>query len=300
MSQKNLNILKNLEENYGNLSKLELEKLSSFLSKNFKNQIRIQLNRKVSTSYLNWLYNKNPNGKAITYNIYNHNQDIIAHFALVPIFVIYKKKKYKSALTVFTGVDKRYRSLQIFHKIGTKTIKLAKDRGFKFIIGVANDISAELFDKCFKFKSICKLDFKIGLKSIEDYDLSHDFKVYFNDEILGWRLRNPRFKYRIFSCDDKFKIFNDIYKVFNIEMGSFYKQDALSLMGKLNQLNLKLNPLNIWIGLNNNHKKNIFSFNLPKILKPSGFNFIIKDLTADETYIEKKDIKFNLIDYDVY
>ena len=76
----------------------ELESLSIFLSRIFKKSLYFQLKKNYSVEFLNWLYNENPNGKAITYNVYDHNNDIIAHFALVPIFVIYKKKNTKVRL----------------------------------------------------------------------------------------------------------------------------------------------------------------------------------------------------------
>ena len=66
----------------------------------------------------------------------------------------------------------------------------------------------------------------------------------------------------------------------------------------LNEYNL--NPLNMWMGLNNNLKKTKISFNFPNILKPSPCNFIIKDLESEKTNLSKKDIKFNLIDYEVF
>ena len=42
------------------------------------------------------------------------------------------------------------------------------------------------------------------------------------------------------------------------------------------------------------------SFDFPNILKPSILNFIVKDLENEETNLNKEDIKFNLIDYEMY
>ena len=56
----------------------------------------------------------------------------------------------------------------------------------------------------------------------------------------------------------------------------------------------------MWIGLNNNLKNIKMSFNFPEILKPSPCNLIIKDLESKETKIRKEDIRFNLIDYEMY
>ena len=55
----------------------ELKKLSTFLSKIFKKNLSFQLKNKFSAEFLNWLYNENPNGKAIVNNVYE-DEKIIA------------------------------------------------------------------------------------------------------------------------------------------------------------------------------------------------------------------------------
>ena len=61
-----------------------------------------------------------------------------------------------------------------------------------------------------------------------------------------------------------------------------------------------LNPFNMWIGLNNNLENELMTFNFPQIFKPSNLNLIIKDLNSGETDLKKKDIKFNLIDFEIF
>ena len=101
----NINTVKNLKESYGTLSKEEIKNLSILLSQVFK--------KKISTSFLNWLYNDNPNGKAITYNFID-NEKIVAHFSLIPITIIYNKSYFKAALSVLTAIHEDYRGLYIF------------------------------------------------------------------------------------------------------------------------------------------------------------------------------------------
>ena len=77
-----------------NLTLNELEKLSTFLNKIFKKSLNFQLKNSYSVEFLNWLYNENPNGKAIINNVYK-DKKIIAHFALVPAKVKFNNKIYK-------------------------------------------------------------------------------------------------------------------------------------------------------------------------------------------------------------
>ncbi len=280
----------------------ELEKLSTFLSKIFKKNLNFQLKNKFSAKFLNWLYNQNPNGKAIVNNIYEDDK-IIAHFALIPILVLYKKEIYKSALSVFTAVDEKNRGLYFFHKLASKSFDIAKSNGIRFIIGVSNQISSELFVKCFNFKLISPLDVKIGLSKFnEKNDFPHNFQVFKDKNTLNWRLNNPRFKYQIYKQkkQKKFIIFNNHYKLFKIHMGFFSTEDLNFQNKTYLKTTYNLNPLNMWIGLNNNLEDKLMSFSFPEILKPSPLNLIIKDLNSKETKLSKKDIKFNLIDFEIF
>ena len=282
-----------------NLTINELEKLSIFLSGIFKKSLNFQLKKSFSVEFLNWLYNENPNGKAIINNVHK-DEKIIAHFALVPNTVIFNNKTYKSALTVFTAVDENHRGLH-FLKLGCKSFERAKLEGIRFIIGVANETSSELYVKCFKFKLISPLAVKIGLSKIQEKNnLPHKFEILRDKSTIEWRLSNPRFKYQIYKENEKSIIFNNNYKLFKMNMGYIFNKD-LDLQNKILSKNThNLNPFNMWIGLNNNLKNTKMSFNFPDVLKPSPLNLIVKDLKSEETNLSKEDIKFNLIDYEMY
>ena len=283
-----------------NLTIKELEKLSIFLSRIFKKSLNFQLKNSYSVEFLDWLYNKNPNGKAIINNVYE-DEKIIAHFALVPITVLFNNKTYKSALSVFTSVDENHRNLYFFHQLASKSFELAKLEGIRFIMSVANEISSELYVKCFKFKLISPLAVKIGLSKFQEKNnLPHKFEILRDKTTLEWRLSNPRFKYQIYKENEKCIIFNNNYKLFKMNMGYISNKD-LDLQNKIiSKDTYNLNPFNMWIGLNNNLKNTKMSFNFPEILKPSPSNLIIKDLKSEETNLSKEDIKFNLIDYEMY
>ena len=283
-----------------NLTIEELKKLSIFLSKIFKKSLNFQLKKSFSVEFLNWLYNENPNGKAIINNVYE-DKKIIAHFALVPITVLYNNKTYKSALSVFNAVDENHRNLYLFHQLASKSFELAKKEDIKFIMSVASEASSELYVRCFKFKLISPLAVKIGLSKFQEKNnLPHKFEILRDKTTLKWRLSNPRFKYQIYKENEKYIIFNNNYKLFKMNMGYISNKD-LDLQNKIASKNTyNLNPFNMWMGLNNNLKSTKMSFNFPEILKPSPSNFIIKDLKSEETNLRKEDIKFNLIDYEVF
>ena len=283
-----------------NLTIKELEKISIFLSRIFKKSLNFQLKSSFSVQFLNWLYNENPNGKAIVNNVYE-NEKIIAHFALVPIKVLYNGKAYKSALSVFNAVDENHRNLYLFYQLASKSFEIAKLENIKFVMSVASEASSKLYVKCFKFKLISPLKVQIGLSKFQEKNNQpHKFEVLRDKTTLKWRLNNPRFKYQIYKENHRSIIFNNNYKLFKMNMGYVNNKEVDPLNEIISKSTFNLNPINIWMGLNNNLKNINMSFDFPEILKPSPSNFIIKDLKSKETNLSKEDIKFNLIDYEVF
>ena len=148
---------KNLIENYGNLSEEELKKLSKLFKRVFKKDF--------SYHFLNWFYNKNPNGPALTFNAC-YEDKIVGHYSLIPIKIKLKDEEHDAALSVFTAIDKDHRGLYLFNNLAKKTFELAKSKGIKYIIGVSNQMSTKLFVRYFKFKLISQLDVKFGFGNI--------------------------------------------------------------------------------------------------------------------------------------
>ena len=224
-----------------------------------------------------------------------------AHFALVPIKVLYNGKAYKSALSVFNAVDENHRNLYLFYQLASKSFEIAKLENIKFVMSVASEASSKLYVKCFKFKLISPLKVQIGLSKFQEKNNQpHKFEVLRDKTTLKWRLNNPRFKYQIYKENHRSIIFNNNYKLFKMNMGYVNNKEVDPLNEIISKSTFNLNPINIWMGLNNNLKNINMSFDFPEILKPSPSNFIIKDLKSKETNLSKEDIKFNLIDYEVF
>ena len=284
--------LKPLIENYGDLSTEELKKLSKLFKIVFKKNFSYQ--------FLDWFYNKNPNGPALTYNA-SYEQDIIGHYSLVPIKIKLNGKEHSAALSVFTAVDKEYRGLYLFNKLAKKTFELAKSKGIKYIIGVSNQISTKLFVRYFNFKLISQLDVKFGIGNINKIKANNKFEVAWNDRSLLWRLQNPRFNYQIYNLGENFFVYNNFYKLFKIHLGEFKNAKFPNVLENYyTKTNFRL--FNLRIGLGHYDWKNSLYFNFPEKLKPAPLNFIIKNIfdEKDEVILEKKDIEFQLIDFDIF
>ena len=284
--------IKEIKIEEGKLIEKEFEDLSNLFKKVFK--------KKFSPEFLKWYYLLNPNGPALTNNAY-FNDKLIGHYALIPIRIKLYKKEFDAVLSVFTAIDENFRGLYLFNELANKTFKLAKDKGKEFIIGVSNQISTKLFVRYFKFELISQLDVKFGIGKIKKLQNLNNFKVLWNEESLSWRLKNPRFNYQSNLHKNEFLIYNNLYSFFKIEMGRFSKNKFLNTFkNHKNKFNFRL--FNLWIGLGNYKWKNTLYFDFPEKLKPAPLNFIIKDI-SDKNHnitINKEDVDFQLIDFDIF
>jgi len=276
----------------GNLDTEEFVELSKLFKRVFKKNISIE--------FLNWYYCENPNGNAISNNILL-NQKIIGHYALIPIKINLFNRIVKAGLSVFTAIDEEYRGLYLFNKITNATYQNAKDIGIEFVIGVSNNLSTKLFLRYFKFKLISQLDVKIGVGNLKKIKQVTDFKLFWNNESIKWRLRNPNFKYKIKIHNKNFSIYNDFYKFFSIHMGNFFIKEFPDLEYKY-FTKKNFNLLNLWVGLGSFDWKNALYYNLPEKLKPAPLNLIMKNLKEKDNFNfpKKENIEFKLVDFDIF
>ena len=131
---------KNETIKFGKLNKNELYKLVDLLNIVFPNQNSIKF------EYLDWLYNSNPDGKAVTYNVWMNN-NIVAHYAVIPTNLHLFGKKTSGLLSLNTAVHPNFKGKRYFTKLANLTYKKAKELGFKFVIGVANAASTPIQKK---------------------------------------------------------------------------------------------------------------------------------------------------------
>lgn len=281
--------MENLNYFYGTNSKDEILKLSILLKKVFKKNFDIR--------YLEWLYNKNPNGKAISYNIENKNE-IVGHYVIIPVELNINGIKERSALSLNTAVNNNFRGKGFFKIMAKKTYEKAKELGIKYIIAVANSQSTKLFFRHFNFENLGQLDVKIGIGNIKKKSSQKkNLEFLWNSESLCWRIINPKHKYFIKDNNNKTEIYLKKFNFLDIFLGEFKKDLILNLR----QNAKKYNFLKLYIGLGNYDWKKSFYVNLPNFLRPSPLNLILKNISSNESVNIKKDEVFlQLIDFDAF
>jgi GNAT superfamily N-acetyltransferase len=241
-----------------------------------------------SKEYITWLYKNNPFGEAVGFDAYD-GDILAAHYVTTPVCYTYKGKKIKGLLSLNTATHPDYQGKGMFTKLADQTYKYAAENGFEFVIGVANQNSTHGFLKKLGFKLISPLDvYLIMGNAIRPLVNPADFFTScVDDNYIKWRMANPQGKY-----------FTDLGLHFSLThnatidvcMGTKYKAEQKSRRSP---------KIRMSMGVNNTPKA-LLKFKLPDRLKPSPLNLILKPLSADFPDLQKKDIFFEVIDFDAY
>ena len=246
---------------------------------------------KFSTEYLKWQYVENPRGEVIAYNAYDKEGELAAHYAVIPVEMKIDDKVVKGVLSLNTATHPNHRGKRLFTILAEHTYNRAQELGRKFVIGVANANSTHGFLKNLGFYLIAPLEVKVGVGSPFKSSYGKKNHVFYDEEVMRWRLRCPYFNYSykgytIYGKIDK-PLFHTAVTLFPEELN-------------IDQFGLKTTsaPLNLYVGFGDIVSKSYFK--LPSFIKRSPFNLIFKDLSDGELpRMTTENIVFHLLDFDV-
>lgn len=261
-----------------------LIEISRFLSESFPH------NSKFTKEFVTWQYTQNPLGAMQGFNAWD-NEEIISHFAGLPIEMILWGKKYKGLLCINVSTNIHHRGKKLFSKLAQRTVEYATDNGYDFMIAVPNANSTPGFLKYFGFYLISPLTVKVGFgKNIfEEYSQFNCYKSW-DDAQWQWRLQNPANNYAY-----------DSQGIVSTPISFFSKTIATAKLPEMVKENYTkkthLRALNLYIGLGADTSKGVY-FDIPSFINRPPFNLVFKDLTGKLPVIKKEDIFIQLIDLD--
>jgi len=268
----------------------ELEKTKKLLEFTFKKNFTIE--------YLNWLYNENPFGSAITYNAWADGK-IVAHYTVIPMQYNYTDFDGICGLSLNSATHPLFKGKGLFKNLANLTYQKANNRNFSFIYAVANNQSTWIFENKLKFKNFGSLDVKFGFKNFEKTSYKKFIiSINHNNKFLQWRLSRPNTNYHITKLKEYILIWKKIF-IFKFLMCKL-KQNEIKSETNLSSYKY-FSPISIYIGNSINFKNSkSFYINFPRIFKPSPLNLIFKNLDSKITILKKNLIKIDLIDFDIF
>lgn len=275
------------------LSKNGIREISDLLNLVFPNT---NLN---SFEYIDWEYNQNPDGKAVGFNAY-FDEVLAAHYVTQPIKSRINGIENRGLLSLNTATHPDHRGKRLFTQLADLTYDYAQQKGFKFVIGVANANSIKGFIKYLGFQLIKPLDIKIGFGlNQEQQNNDYDYIRLWDRDTLKWRLSNPKLNYKMIKKNKQVYILAPTKKFgIHVIIGRFNADHYHEIK---NDSNFSFNKIKIWMGVDNKiNWKRSFYMNFPDKFKPSPLNLIFKDLSSNNINLDPESMKFQCIDFDAY
>ena len=145
---------------------------------------------------MRWQYKEKPDGEALTLNVYRQTE-LVAHYAVIPISMNLDGQKIPGCLSLNTAVAPKAQGRGFFTRLASQCYEMAYERGYKFIIGVANANSTPGFVNNLEFQLVRSLDafFFYGKMPHLLCDKREIFCRDWNKITLMWRLNRPDARY---------------------------------------------------------------------------------------------------------
>lgn len=279
-----------------NNSTEEIKKESTLLKLVFKK-------KHFTENYLKWQYIENPSGMAIGFNAYSENGTLAAHYVTQPIIAFLFGRETKGLLSLNTATHINHRGKGLFTELAKRTYAKARELGYEFVIGVANQHSTYGFTSKLGFQQVGQLKAIISIKGMsvaiypDEKEIPKlDFIRKWNEDLIQWRVSNPETKYTMRKKKEHFEIYANSGKfAVKVLLGTFHQK----ILSNGNNEEKIQHPFKLIIGTSLATKCG-FSVNIPGFLRPSTLNLIFKDLTEKNRKISLNNVFFSTIDFDAY
>jgi GNAT superfamily N-acetyltransferase len=245
-------------------------------------------------AYLRWLYGENPWGTAVGFNAYE-GDELAAHYATIPVEATLEGAPAKGLLSLNTATHPTHQGKGLFTRLAEQTYAHARDRGYEFVVGVANANSTPGFTRKLGFQLVTPLDVLVGMGR---FSASHDdvgFALAWTETALRWRLRRPHGRY-ITTTDEPAIVYAPTDK---LGILAYMTHAPAALTTDLTPLR-RTQPFRMWIGIDPHLQRRGVLAPLPDRLKPSPLNLIFRDLTGKQRRLSRDSTRFTLIDFDAY
>jgi len=254
----------------------------------------------LTPSYLDRMYNGNPEGPTLGFGGYDKDGELIAHYLMIPIrarvYGVEERGIWPFQLATHPG----YRGKGLFTSMTEQSFDLSREQGFGFFSGVGNAMSTPLFVGKWGYQSICPLDVKVGVGPAPPSNDTNDADLVrlWNKESVAWRLALPEKPYgvaykggygRLYAPTGKFGI--------SVQVGAFDR----SLLPQDLPRYRSLNPLRLWIGRDpgRDWSRSLY-FDVPERFWPSPLNLLWYDLTGKNRTFDPSRVRYEVFDFDAY
>jgi len=250
----------------------------------------------IEREYLRWLYCDNPWGTAVGFNAHA-GDELAAHYATIPVEAMFDGARTKGLLSLNTATHPKHQGKGLFTRLAEATYAHARERGYEFVVGVANANSTPGFTRKLGFQLVAPLDVRIGIGRLAaSRDDGVGFSLAWTETALRWRLRRPHSGYVATENEKDAVVYAPAHK---LGVLAYLTHAPRPLTAELPPVP-RTQPLRMWIGIDPQLERRGLFAPLPDRLKPSPLNLIFRDLTGRERRLSRDTTRFTLLDFDAY
>ncbi len=249
----------------------------------------------LTTEYLRWLYRENPAGEAVGFDAYA-GEVLAAHYATIPVEAMIEGRRARGLLSLNTATHPTHQGKGLFTRLADQTYARAHERGFEFVVGVANANSTPGFTRKLGFQLVTPLDVLVGVgRFTASRDDNIGFSLAWSDAALGWRLARPQAEY-VATTGDEPIVYARTHK---LGILAYLAHVPKALAAALPPVPFA-QPFRMWIGLDPQLGRRGVLAPLPDRFKPSPLNLIFRDLAGTQRSLSRASTRFTLLDFDAY
>ena len=251
----------------------------------------------LTPSYLHWLYDQNPAGRALGWNACLDGE-LVGHYVLIPLFARLFGTEASGAHSLNGAVHPDHQGRRLYARLGELSHASAREAGLQFLIGVPNANSTHVFVRTFGFQLVGRLQARLGSGPIARDPAEHavDYARLWDQRNVRWRLANPSARYSLRVRDGRGEV-----------RAASGRPGIRALLGFVDPAFAPpgLGPpppgLDLFIGADPalRWSRSLY-VNLPMRLRPAPLNFVFKDLTGRDRRIDPGRLRYAALDFDPY
>lgn len=248
--------------------------------------------------FLHWQYVQNPDGRALGFNAWLADGTLVGHYAAMPIVAHMFGCSESGLLSLNTVTHPRHAGRGLFTTLAKQTYAAAQNRGYGFVVGVANAASISGFINKLGFQMAGPLNAMLGVgKVAQRTAMETTFERIWTADALEWRLAHPFHRYTVACKGDVTTLFSRTGKpAITAVLGHFSGLQLKINLGEKRwkgvQLHLGLDPHADW-------SKSTY-INVPHLFRPSPLNLIFLDLKKAGLELGRNQVLFRALDFDAY
>lgn len=257
---------------------------------------------KLQRDYLSWQYFGNPDGHAVGADAICDGK-VVGQVIAIPGTYMLKGRPARGLVAVNVAVHPSFQGKHLFKKLGLKMCEYGAQKGYEFVIGIANAVATPGWTRQMKFKLLGPLSAMVGFgplyrRACERAAASAELSRVWTRESLAWRLANPVNRARASITNDGAMIVSAATGTVGLRATAVLPSalhDGLPATGTS-----WLPHLNVFLGSLPGYHFGATYFAVPDRAKPSPLNLVYKNLIDPVGQLSLDQCFITFLDFDAF